>query len=103
MGVGRIDGAPRKVDVTVVWAHQPDQPVTRSYWLPRYARVADTLDGWAPRSGLLPERADALIEVRCDGPCWAQTAIYYAPLTRGVSPALAALDMHCETRGDGTR
>lgn len=77
----------------MAWSHD-SRRVTRTYVLAAYQRTAVSLDQLLPTASV-PSVADALIEIRADGPVWAETAIYYAPLGPGVVPARAAVQMTC--------
>jgi hypothetical protein len=93
--VGRLSGTqPRKVEVVVSWGADASLRVTRTFWLAAYQRTPVSLDTMVPARPL-PARADALIEIVADGPVWAETAIYYQPLARGVVASRATVRFEC--------
>lgn len=95
--MGRLDGSqPRKVEVVVSWGSGASARVTRTYWLAAYERTPVSLDTMLPPAWPPVARADALIEIRADGPVWASTAIYYEPLSRGVVASREPVRFECE-------
>jgi hypothetical protein len=96
LGVGRLSGSqPRKVEVVVSWGSGASARVTRTYWLAAYERTPVSLDTMLPPGWPPVQRADALIEIVADGPVWAETAIYYQPLARGVVASRAQVRFEC--------
>lgn len=96
LGVGRLSGSqPRQVEVVVSWGSGASARVTRTYWLAAYERTPVSLDTMLPPRWPPVQRADALIEIVADGPVWAETAIYYEPLARGVVASRATVRFEC--------
>ena len=81
-----------RVEVAVTFDGGPAQ--RRTYLVPPGGDWALNLDEFFP-NGAQGVMANARIRVACDATCWADAAVYYAPIGQG-APTVTPMRFECQ-------
>lgn len=81
-----------KIEVLVRFMDQPEIEHRREFRVPPWGRWVMNLDDLRP--GFVG-MTDAVTRIVCAGPCWASSAIYFAPIGRGAVAAITPVQFGC--------
>lgn len=83
---------PQRVTVTTRFT-DGEREHASTFIVPPWGRWTLNLDDLRPSfSGLV----DAVSRIECEGTCWADSAIYFAPISRGVPAAIRPILFQCK-------
>lgn len=82
---------PQRVVVTTRFTDDRE-PYERVFVVPPAMRWTLNLDDLRPGFSSM---VDAVTRIECDGECWADSAIYFAPISRGVAATIRPILFRC--------